>query len=264
VTLQADRDGRALLSYTRNGTRSNVLVWGAINARHPSPGARQVAFELDYAADARLGREGRRFRNGCTSYDGPRLEWLVAACKAPDGTYWAVQSWQRMLPNSGLAASADRAVWELHLSHWTGEIATLTIQQGWAPRRLHRLFGSFTYRGRPVHGFRATRRGAPLDGFGRNVFVDTLDSAYGHGWRRENSFLTTRGTGTFCYGFYRRRDGLTGMGRRYRATVIGPGVTPDIVWEAPSPGGYGNAAQTQGAHGRVGAARDASCSRPRA
>ena len=27
-------------------------------------------------------------------------------------------------------------------------------------------------------------------------------SAYGSGWRRENSFLSHHGTGAFCYGFY--------------------------------------------------------------
>ena len=26
--------------------------------------------------------------------------------------------------------------------------------------------------------------------------------------------------------------------RRYRATVIGPGVTPDVMWEGPAPGAY--------------------------
>ena len=29
-----------------------------------------------------------------------------------------------------------------------------------------------------------------------------------------------------------------GKGTRYRATVIGPGVTPDVYWEGASPGSY--------------------------
>ena len=29
-----------------------------------------------------------------------------------------------------------------------------------------------------------------------------------------------------------------GFGQRYRATVIGPGVTPDVVWEGVAPGAY--------------------------
>ncbi len=29
-----------------------------------------------------------------------------------------------------------------------------------------------------------------------------------------------------------------GSGKRYRATVIGPGVTPDVMWEGLAPGAY--------------------------
>ena len=78
----------------------------------------------------------------------------------------------------------------------------------------------------------------PLDDYGRNVYVDTLDSAYGKGWRRENSFLTHEPTGGFCYGFYRHGNRPEGRGKRYRATVIGPGVTPDAYWEGTPPQRY--------------------------
>ena len=54
--------------------------------------------------------------------------------------------------------------------------------------------------------------GHPLDAFGRNIFVDTLDSAYGPGWKRENSFLTHKPTGAFCYGFYPRAGRPAGNG----------------------------------------------------
>ena len=67
------------------------------------------------------------------------------------------------------------------------------------------------------------------------------------GWRRENSFLSQRGTGVFCYGFYphdpypgypatgKRPEG---KGERYRATVVGPGVLPDVTWEGAAPIAY--------------------------
>lgn len=230
VQLRVNGSGQALLSYTAAGTRRNVLVWGAVNANHPSPAQAQVAFRKNYA--------GGDFFGGCEPYDGPRLSWLVTACKAPDGSYWAVQSWQRLLPNYGLPAAGAAAAWELRLSHWSGEIAKLTVQQNWAYRRFHHLFGTFTYRGRPVHGFSTTSAGVPLDAYGRNIYVDTLNSVYGRGWKRENSFLTHMQTGIFCYGFYPHGARPSGMGTRYRATVIGPGVTPDVFWEAPSPGPY--------------------------
>jgi hypothetical protein len=231
VQLRVNGGGQALLSYTAAGQRRNVLVWGAVNAIHPAAGRAQVAFRKDYSGPSGLA-------GACGRYDGPALKWLVTACKAPDGSYWAVQSWQRMLPNYGLRASGDAAVWELRLSHWTGPIARLSVQQNWAYRRYHHLFGIYTYLGRPVYGFRTTRWGVPLDAFGRNLYVDTLDSAYGPGWKRENSFVAHKGTGIFCYGFYPHGARPSGMGTRYRATVIGPGVTPDVYWEGPAPGGY--------------------------
>ena len=78
----------------------------------------------------------------------------------------------------------------------------------------------------------------PLDTYGRNDFVDTLGGTYGAGWKRENSFLTHRPTGAFCYGFYPHGPHPVGSGKRYRATVIGPGVTPDVMWEGLAPGAY--------------------------
>jgi hypothetical protein len=95
------------------------------------------------------------------------------------------------------------------------------------------------YAGAPVHGFRSTRNGIPADGYGRNLYIDTLDSAYGPGWHRETSILFRKPTGSFCYSFWPTRDASlpgspsrpAGNGRRYRITVAGPGVTPDVVWE---------------------------------
>jgi len=92
-----------------------------------------------------------------------------------------------------------------------------------------------------VYGFEATGRGAPLDSYGRNIYVDTFDSRYGRGWHRENSFLTHhRGKtlGDFCYGFFPHRSHPPGQGTKYRATVEGPGVTPDVMWAADDAGPY--------------------------
>ena len=237
VRLAVGAGGRALVTYRAGGRTRRVLAWGAVNARHPSRAVPQVAFRLDRSPAGPI-------RNACRRYDGPRLPWLVVACKAPDGSYWALQSWQRRLPNYGLTATADRAARELRLSHWTGAPARLEIRLDWAYRRFDHLYGRLTYQGRPVYGFRATRRGEPLDRYGRNIYVDTLSSAYGPGWRRENSFLAQTGTGAFCYGFFPHAGRPEGRGRRYRATVIGPGVTPDVAWQAPAPGPYDRARDT--------------------
>jgi hypothetical protein len=167
------------------------------------------------------------------------LHWLVTACRASDGSYWALQSWQRSLPDLGhTPATALQRSWDLRLSHWTGNPPKLWISVDWAYQRYHHLFGSFSYAGYGVYGFRATPTGTPLDDFGRNRYVDTFNSAYGPGWKRENSFLTRASAGTFCYGFYPHGQRPTGTGSRYRATIIGPGLTPDGYWEAPAPGPY--------------------------
>jgi hypothetical protein len=240
IRLAVNGKGEALLTYRARGQVRRVLVWGAVNAVHPTQARRQVKFRLDYAGGWGKYRRPywRTFTNACRAYDGPELQWFVLGCKAPDGSYWAIQSWQRMLPNYGLKPNAQQAVWELRLSHWTGDIGQLEVTLNWAYRRYDHMFGRFTYRDRPVHGFRSTSTGVPLDTFGRNLYVDTFNSAYGSGWKRENSFLMHKSSGAFCYGFYPHGPRPPGRGERYRATIIGPGVTPDVYWESEAPGTY--------------------------
>jgi hypothetical protein len=225
VRLAANSKGEALLTYRARGGLQHVRVWGAVNARPPSAGRPQVRLAKDYS-----GKGWQTFRNECRPYDGPALAFLVAACKAPDGSYWALQSWQRLLPNFGASPrlAAQRAR-ELHVSHWTGLPAKLEAWTDWVyAGRYQHLFGRLTYNGQPVYGFKSTRQGSPLDDYGRNVYVDTFNSKYGKGWRRENSFLTHNPTGVFCYGFYPFTKRSPGTGGQYRLTVIGPGVTPDV------------------------------------
>lgn len=240
IELAVNAKGEALLTYRARGRLQHVLAWGAINAIAPTRTRPQVRLQLDYAGGWGKYRRPawKSFRNACRRYDGPKLAWFVTGCKAADGTYWAIQSWQRMLPNYGLKPTPAQAVWELRLSHWRGELPKLDISLDWAYRRYDHLYGRFTYRGEGVYGFRSTPTGVPLDTFGRNIYVDTYDSQYGRGWKRENSFLAHTGSGTFCYGFYPHGARPAGNGSRYRATVIGPGVTPDIMWQASAPGPY--------------------------
>ena len=240
ATLQVDKTGRALVSYRAGGKERHVLAWGAVNAIPPTVGRRQVNFQLDYSGGWGSSRKEvwKTFANTCGPYTGPPLAWLVTACTAKDGSNWALQAWQRMLPDYGLAPTATQSAWELRLSHWTGPLPVLRVYTDWAYRKYDHLFGTFTYRGVPVHGFSSTAQGSPLDTFGRNLYVDTYDSAYGTGWKRENSFLTHMGTGDFCYGFYPHGDRPAGNGQRYRATIIGPGVTPDVMWQGMPPGTY--------------------------
>src|SRR6266540_806650 len=187
VVLAVNTKGEALLTYRAAGKLKHVLAWGAVNAIAPSRTQPQAKFRLDYAGGWGKYRRDywRTFANACARYDGPRLAWFVTGCRAADGSLWAVQAWQQALPNYGLTPTPAQSVWMLYLSHWTGPLPELQISTNWAYGRFDHLYGTFTYGGSGVFGFASTPLGVPLDAFGRNVYVDTLDSAYGNGWRRE-------------------------------------------------------------------------------
>jgi hypothetical protein len=251
VSLKVDSKGYALVSYKLGGQLKRNLFWGAVNAVAPTRSGKQVAFKKDFSGG--WGTFKKKYwetmKNTCGRYDGPPLAWAVTACKASDGSYWALQSWQRMLPNLGETPwKPEQSVWELHLSHWTGDLPKLDVQLDWSySGRFHHLFGTYTYDSSGVYGFRSTSSGVPLDTFGRNVYLDTFDSAYGAGWKRENSFLAhAAGHGSFCYGFYPHKpypgypagDRPAGNGAKYRITAIGPGVAPDVMWEGAGLGDF--------------------------
>ena len=298
LTLGVNSKGEALLTYKQGGKVVHVLAWGALNAIPPTPSGKQVAFQLDYSGgfdkyyneDAAIQKLRQQFTKirytpgylanpvtkklqqasqfasnywktggfACGKYDGPALAWLVTACKAPDGSYWAVQSWQRDLPDYGVTPTATQASWEVHLAHWTGALPVLTISTDWAWHQWDHIYGTFAYDGHPVYGFKSTSVGAPLDTFGRNLYVDTFDSKYGSGWIRENSFLTHTNTGVFCYSFNPHGTHPAGNGTRYRATILGPGVTPDVMWEGVPPGPYDKAADDT-ANQQIAALGDSQC-----
>jgi hypothetical protein len=225
-----------------------------------TPGYRKspIVKQLQQASQFARNYWKKGFGGSCGRYDGPELPWLVTACKAPDGSYWAVQSWQRMLPNYGVRPTPAQSAWEVHLSHWTGALPVLKIDTDWAWHRWEHLYGTFTYDGAPVFGFSSTSKGMPLDSFGRNLYVDTFDSAYGSDWMRENSFLTHKNNGVFCYSLNPRAGHPAGNGKKCRATIMGPGVTPDVAWEGVSPGAYDEAADAE-ANTQIAALHDRLC-----
>jgi hypothetical protein len=245
VRLAVDAGGLALVTYRARGRTYHLLVWGAVNALPPSQTVPQVRFRFDWSGGwkSRHRLVWKHFRNRCGKYDGPQLVYVVAACKAPDGSYWALQAWQPYLPHRGYPPwLPGQTQWELHVSHWSGPTAKLEAYTDWAFNgQAHDLFGRMTYLGNPVYGFGIGKNGAPNDRYGRSLYIDTFDSAYGAGWKRETSITFRRGSGAFCYSFWPTRDKTlpgypdnlrpAGNGKRYRITVEGPGVTPDVQWE---------------------------------
>jgi hypothetical protein len=246
VELQVNDKGEALLSYKSKGKLHRVLVWGALNAKQPSKGAKQVEFKLDYSGGWKTHhtKYWETFPAKCDKYDGPDVPNVVAACKAPDGSWWVAQSFQQLLPDLGYLPwlPIQKADW-LFISHFTGPVALIEAGMDWIyDGKWQQIFVRVTYRGKPVFGFGSTKYGVPTDAFGRIVYVDTHNSKYGAGWRRENASLTHNPTGLFCYGLsphdpttggYRHPPGQTtprgpGTGDKYRLSVNGPGVTPFV------------------------------------
>ena len=251
--LAVDAGGRALVTYSEQGQTKRLLVWGAVNALPPKAGGRQVAFRVDYSAGWKSLKKANYYKslkNVCSParYDGPPLAFKVVACKATDGSYWALQRWQRMLPNLGFAPwRPEQSVEELHISHWTGPLPELKINQNWAwGGRYQQIVGTYSYAGNPIYGFKSSPAGAPLDTWGRNIYLDTFNSAYGAGYLRENSFLAQGTNGRFCYSLgprapypgYPASPPRQGNGERYRLSALGPGVMPIVSVELPSIGDW--------------------------
>ena len=251
VKLAVSADGkRALVTYTAGGTTRRLLAWGAVDALPPSQTVPQVRFTLDFTGGWKTYGHTvwQHFGNACRRYDGPPLAAELAACRAPDGSYWAVQQWQPGLPHLGFPPyKADQTDWELDLSHWTGAVAQLEVHVDWAFGDHHNLFGRLVYDGVPVHGFHTVQgTGAPQDRYGRSLYIDTLDSAYGPGWKRETSIVFRNPTGVFCYSFWPTSDislpgrpsRPAGNGSAYRIEVLGPGVTPNLDVKVDDPGAW--------------------------
>ena len=251
LSLKVDRQGEALVTYrTPGGVVRHVYVWGAVNAGPPDPAKAQVQFRYDYSGGRKKdGRQTwRTFRDACRPYDGPELVWLVAACKAPDGSYWGLQRWQRLLPMRGVAPfRPGQSAYELHVSHWSGPLPVLQVSPNWTyDGRWQGLFGRLSYEGRPVFGFR-TPSSSRRDPYARFFYVDTFNSVFGTGWRHDAGKVAHSRNGAFCYSFVPQftPPGYPthvlrppGNGDRHRVTVMGPGVTPVIQWEGAALGRY--------------------------
>ena len=240
VSLAVNRSNVALLNYRAGGRRHHTLAWGAINARTPNRSLKQISFRLDYSGGWGSRRKDlwRGFKNACGRYEGPALRYVVAACTARDGSHWVVQKWRRLLPPFGLRPTFAQRTMELHLSHWSGTFRSSSSRStGCTSGSTISTAGSST-RARASTASRRPSTAPRSTPGAATVFVDTYNSRYGRGWKRENGFLTHRGSGAFCYGFYSHGKRPVGKGSEYRATVMGPGVMPILFWQGDAPGPY--------------------------
>jgi hypothetical protein len=237
-----------------SGVTKRILAGGAINALAPSRTTPQVQFSIKYLTTGHRDKKvWKSFTNRCKPYDGPALAFVVVACKAADGSYWAVQAWKYWQPFFGyqpwLSYQDDLA---FHISHWTGPVAQLELFADWidvahGAASPHDLIARLTYRGSPVFGYDVRPGGVPGDGYGRVVYIETLDSRLGRGWWRLAGILTRNPSGMLCHAMVPTRTYSNypnphvvdpGYGTSYRAYVEGPGATPLVMAQVADPGNY--------------------------
>jgi hypothetical protein len=255
VKLAVNAGGqKALITYKVNGVTKRMLVWGAVNALAPSETTPQVEFNQRYLTTGPKDKKvWKRLKNKCKPYDGPELAFVVAACKATDGSYWGIQAWTYWQPFFGyqpwLPYQDDIA---FHVSHWTGPLAQLEMWSDWVDvghgaTSPHNVIARLMYAGSPVFGYVVKPGGVPGDGYGRVVYIETLDSLLGSGWWRLTGILSRNPSGMLCHAMV---PGMTysnypnphvvdaGNGKAYRAYAEGPGVTPLVMAQVDDPGNY--------------------------
>ena len=229
VRLTVSARGVATLSYTTRGVRRHAIAWGARDALAPRQTRPQVRFRVDYTGGwGAFGRPGLAGTRRVPSV--PRAGASVARGRVHGA---------RRIVLGGTAMAAA------HFDEGQrGNVRAPPVALDRKTRRRSRSAsiraptGTSSSAGTasaacPSTAFGRTRRGEPLDPYGRNIYVDTYDSVYGSGWHRENGFLARRPAGLFCYVL----DQVEGKGTKYRATALGPGVTPIVEWVGrPEPG----------------------------
>ena len=238
LSLKVNGRGEALVSYRRtDGARRDVLISGRRERTRSGRGA--ATGEVRATTTAAVGGShgtaeyARSFEDTCRAYDGPSSSCSSPRCKAPDGSYWALQRWQRLAPMRGFAPFLpEQDAYELHVSHWSGPLPVLEVSPNWTyGGTLQGLFGRLTYRGDAVYGFR-TPSATRSDPYARFVYIDTFNSVYGPGWKRDTGIVTHQRNGAFCYsfvaqapppGYPSREPRGPGNGERHRVTGDGPG-----------------------------------------
>ena len=181
-------------------------------------GARQSVV-IDRAGSLRY---GGKLDGGDVSHpvSEPSLPWAVVVRQTADGSFYALQSWKRLV-NGAL---------ELRFSRWRGEPTKLTLQAVCCKWGGENVKGNASFHGKPIYGFKATRQGDPLDEYGRNVY---LDSFRGGHWERMMGILAKRPAGQFSLWIR-----SVWAGTAYRGTISGPNwgwtLGPDALAETHS------------------------------
>ena len=235
------------MTYTRpDGQVRRVLAWGALDAVVPDPSVPQQRFELDY--DGRLGQvpqgsaTGARSRTCAGRTPGPRSR--TASRRAPRLTAPTGRS------RAGSGSSRCAASPASGPCTWRGSCTSRTGRRR-SPCSRSRRTGRTAAPSRACSDgcctgegpctARRHRRGTPGPRTRATSTSTRSTPSTAPGWKRDGAKVTHVGSGGFCYSFaplaappagYPAVPTVSGKGERHRVTVMGPGVTPDVQWEA--------------------------------
>jgi hypothetical protein len=186
ASLTVNGRGVATVTYVKNGRVRTAVVRG-----------RRVIY----------GRVARG-RDVTVPTNAVSIPMAVALRVGPNGRFWALQAWRRI--KGGQV--------ELRLSRWRGAPTKLELWTHCCKWRSEIVRGRATFHGRPIYGFHSTPSGVPLDGLGRNVYIESWRNGR---WQRLMGILTHRPTGKF--GLWIRRHW---RGTQYQAFMVGPNWGP--------------------------------------
>jgi hypothetical protein len=200
ASLRVDAAGNAEVSWTQADGSHRTLTIDRSGAMHY--GSSGVGADVSHPAGA------------------VEVPFAVVVRQTPDGSYYALQAWQRL----------DGHPVELRFSRWQGDPTRLTLQAACCKWGGENIKGYATFHGKPIFGFHATPKGAPLDPYGRNVYLDTFRA--GH-WERMMGILTHSPNG-----FYSLWIRPVWAGTQYRGAISGPNwgwtLGPDALAETHS------------------------------
>ena len=248
-TLAVSARGIAVVTYTtQDGQERHVLAWGAVNAypHQTEPPVTQTHFSLDYSGGWKShGRATfwQTLHNVCKPYTGPALPFFVTGCDAPDGSYWALQSWQRNLPVGGFAP------WTA--AQTAGRAPPCPLERAAAgardlPALDLRRNAAGLLRAADLPGPARLRVADGLGGRQRHLGAEHLhrrpstpiSGAAGSTTPRSARIRAAAASASRSSPRRRRRATrapsrrATGSGRAIAISAIGPGVTPIVQWQA--------------------------------
>ena len=244
---RAERPGARQLQRARASAGTCSPGARSTRSTRPRAASRSSSSSTTPAATARTSAtSGRRSRTPAARTTAPTCSGSSPAARRPTARTGRSSRGSGCCPNYGLTATPKQSVWELRLSHWSGALPELTVNLNWAYRKYHHIFGSFTYLGRPVHGFKSTSRRQPARHLRPQPLPRHVRLRLRHGLDAREQLPDAQGHGQVLLRLLPPRRPAGGRGHASTARrSSAPASLPDIYWEAEALGAYDQAFDLQ-------------------